>query len=585
MQRPIDYLAAVFHGNVSIWLLLLIGLITRLPFLSVSLDEVDSGNFYNALKYGYDISNFRPHAPGYPLYIFLGWLLNHVIRDYLTSLTLLSAVLGSLSVIPFYLLLKQMVDYRIAISGSLLFLANPLFWVFSETALADVPAIFFGTLSVWLMYKGVTDRNYYMVACMFTGLAVGIRQANITLVLLLLLGSIYFCLNVKRFAVKEISWGVALFTIGVAVWFFPMIVTGSDGLSEYIEVTRQQWTSVVNVSDVFNVEPPSVINIFYRIERFFLGYHFLYSWTGTDTKSAMTLVLVAPWLFGFFAFVSTCNVRYRSHLFILIWVLLSFYPILSIHFLPRYGLFYFPAMLISTIVGFHQVFLKVGDLRRCLEVALFSMLGTVLILYVIKHQHPVNTFEVTPPLTDFYVIILILLSLLTVVICRLRGRTGRKDIIKTGIEVNRFPRLGRQNIRLKCLTISLLVMVIPYGALGITQATVAHSDPSPSEKLVSLVENNYKGRDFTVCWDNQTHSLFDASDLYGISILGHDGIQDLYDSYQNGNVVLMSDRCKWIDELDVQLDVREVASFQGKSPLWVKVPSITLYESKKSFGQ
>ena len=585
MQRPINYLAAVFEGNVSIWLLLLIGLITRLPFLSVSLDEVDSGNFYNALKYGYDIANFRPHAPGYPLYIFLGWLLDYVIRDYLTSLTLLSAVLGSLSVIPFYLLLKQMVDHRIAISGSLLFLANPLFWVFSETALADVPAVFFGTLSVWLMYKGVTNRNYYMLACMFTGLAVGIRQANITFVVLLLLGSIYFCLNVKRFPIKQISLGMAFFAIGLAVWFFPMIVMGSDGLAEYIEITRQQWISVVSVSDASNVERPWIINIFYRIERFFIGYHFLYSWTGSDTKAALTLVLVAPWLFGFCAFLSTFNVRDRSHLFILFWVLLSFYPILSIHFLPRYGLLYFPAFLISALIGFHQVFLRIGDLRRRIEVGIFSMLGTVLILYVIKHQPPVNTFEVTPPLTDFYVAILVLLSLVTVVICRWRGRTTREDIIKTGIEGVWFPRIGRPNFRLRCLTIALLVMVIAYGALGIMQATVAHSDPSPSEKLVSLVENNYRGQDFTVCWDNQTHSLFDASDSYGISLLGHDGIQDLYDSYQNGYVLLMSDRCEWIDELNVQLDVREVASFHGRSPLWAKVPSITLYESKKSFGQ
>ena len=133
MERPITYLVAVFKGHVSIWLLLLIGIGTRLPFLSISLDEVDSGNFYNALKYGYDIANFRPHAPGYPLYVFLGWLFSYVTTDYLTSLTLLSAILGSLSVVPFYLLLRKMVDYWIAICGSLLFLANPLFWVFSET--------------------------------------------------------------------------------------------------------------------------------------------------------------------------------------------------------------------------------------------------------------------------------------------------------------------------------------------------------------------------------------------------------------------------------------------------------------------
>ena len=148
-----------------------------------------------------------------------------------------------------------------------------------------------------------------------------------------------------------------------------------------------------------------------------------------------------------------------------------------------------------------------------------------------------------------------------------------------------FPIVDRQIVRLRCLTVSLLVMVIPYGALGITHANVAHGNSSPSEKLVSLVETSYKGRDFTVCWDNQTHSLFDVFDTNGIRLVGRDGIQEVYDSYQNGDVVLMSDRCRWIDELGDHLTVREVATFNGRSPLWAKVPSITLYESEKNFGR
>lgn len=52
--------------------LVAVGLITRLHLLSMSLDEVDSANFYNALTYGYDITFIRPHAPGYSVYVFMG---------------------------------------------------------------------------------------------------------------------------------------------------------------------------------------------------------------------------------------------------------------------------------------------------------------------------------------------------------------------------------------------------------------------------------------------------------------------------------------------------------------------------------
>ena len=64
-------------GNPAIILLVAAGLATRLSLLSMSLDEVDAANFHNALKYGYDIDWLRPHAPGYPVYIFMGWVALH----------------------------------------------------------------------------------------------------------------------------------------------------------------------------------------------------------------------------------------------------------------------------------------------------------------------------------------------------------------------------------------------------------------------------------------------------------------------------------------------------------------------------
>ena len=580
MWVSVNYLAGVFKEHMAACILVVIGLATRLPFLSMSLDEVDSGNFYNALKYGYDIVNFRPHAPGYPLYVFLGWLLNHIVRDYLTSFTLLSAVLGSLCVVPFHLILKQIVGLKIAFCTSLLFLANPLYWAFSETALADVPAVFFATLSVWLMYKGMTARNYYMAACFVTGLAIGIRQANITFTLLLVFAGVYAYFYLKGDALKQIGLGIALFVTGIALWFLPAIFLGTGGLSEYIEATSQQWNNVVSVSDAFNLESPWVLNLFYRVERFFLAYHFLYSWTGSDTKSAVTIILVAPWLFGFLAFVSTFRIKSSSHLFIMIWVILSFYPILSIHFLPRYGLPYLPAFVIGSILGFQNIFLRERNLRRGIEVAIFSMLATIFVLYVIKHQPPVDTFEVTPPSINLYVGILLSLSVVTVLICRWRRRTGYGGTIKI-VDDTDWPSLTSQkDIRLKLFLVVLLMMVLPYGILGIGHASVAHNTASPSQKLVSLVETNYRGKDVSVCWDNQTHSLFEASDSSTISLLGRNASQDLYESYQNGSVILMSDRCQWLEELDYYLDVTEVGYFKGKSLLWDKVPFITLYEAK-----
>ena len=153
MLERFAFIARYSRTHFALWFLLGIALASRLPLLSLSLGEVDSGNFYNAIKYGYDITNFRPHAPGYPLYVFIGWSLNAVIKDPLLSLTLLSALTGSLIVIPFYFLLRDLTGPKLAFFGGLLFMVNPLQWSFSEAALADVPSAFFVMLAAWLTYR------------------------------------------------------------------------------------------------------------------------------------------------------------------------------------------------------------------------------------------------------------------------------------------------------------------------------------------------------------------------------------------------------------------------------------------------
>ena len=55
-------------------LLFVLALAIRLPLLSSSIAEVDAANFVNALTNGYNIPLMRPHPPGYPIYLFMGWL-------------------------------------------------------------------------------------------------------------------------------------------------------------------------------------------------------------------------------------------------------------------------------------------------------------------------------------------------------------------------------------------------------------------------------------------------------------------------------------------------------------------------------
>ena len=52
-----------FSRNKVVLALFALALLTRLPLMSISLDEVDAANFHNALAYGYNVPWLRPHPP------------------------------------------------------------------------------------------------------------------------------------------------------------------------------------------------------------------------------------------------------------------------------------------------------------------------------------------------------------------------------------------------------------------------------------------------------------------------------------------------------------------------------------------
>ena len=576
MLQRFAFIARYSRTHFALWSLLGIALASRLPLLSLSLGEVDSGNFYNAIKYGYDITNFRPHAPGYPLYVFIGWSLNAVIKDPLLSLTLLSALTGSLIVIPFYFLLRDLTGRRLAFFGGLLFMVNPLQWSFSEAALADVPSAFFVMLAAWLTYRGRRSNSAFLTSCLVMSLAVGVRQANVCLILLLAFPVVYRYLTIKEIPIRLVASGAALFFIVSALWFLPAVFIGTGGFAEYFWAVQNQWSNAVTASDISNLKSPWFLNLFYRLERFFLGYQLLYSWTGSDTKTAGSLLLATPWLFGFALFIAGFRARNPGHVFLALWLFTLLYPVLSIHFLPRYGLAHIPPFVIACLLGYHYLFSRLRFHPRKFEVLSIGGLGTVFLLYAVKHQLPVNSFEVNPPSIEWYVGVLVVLAGLAFFIGQRRAvgyqsryveRCGAEGWFSTSPVVSTCPGL---------LAIFLALLVIPFGLLGYDLASIAHRSVSPSQRLVTMVETTYDPSKITVCWDNQTHSLFEASES-NIVPVGLREIGELYEASEAGQALLVSDRCQWFEDLDDNIGLTEIAHFEGVSPLWSKAPSIRLY--------
>ena len=69
--------------------------------------------------------------------------------------------------------------------------------------MADATSAFFVLLAAWLAYAARRSNVAFMVACLAMSLAIGVRQANISLVVLLA-----FPLAYRYVAAKEVPWKV-----------------------------------------------------------------------------------------------------------------------------------------------------------------------------------------------------------------------------------------------------------------------------------------------------------------------------------------------------------------------------------------
>src|SRR3989344_4284237 len=157
-------------------------LIFRLAFLSPWLEDWDSVQFALAL-HDFDITKHQPHAPGYPIYILLGKLLYLFTGNDTQALVLLSSLLGSFIIVPFYLLTRLMFGKLTGLIASSLLVLTPVEWVLSETALTNIPGLFFLVLWAYLLFLWSGNRSKLIFVSYFGGLILGVRFTELPVIL------------------------------------------------------------------------------------------------------------------------------------------------------------------------------------------------------------------------------------------------------------------------------------------------------------------------------------------------------------------------------------------------------------------
>ena len=148
--------------------------------MSHYLDDWDSVNFAMALK-DFSLALGKPQPPGYPVYVALGRVVDLLFHDTTKTLTVISAVSGSLSLIPTYLIARDFFGDRTAILASVLLTLAPAHLLFSEVAMTDMVSLLFLTTTVYLLYRGMKSARYTYLASFAMGITMGIRWTDILL--------------------------------------------------------------------------------------------------------------------------------------------------------------------------------------------------------------------------------------------------------------------------------------------------------------------------------------------------------------------------------------------------------------------
>jgi hypothetical protein len=224
--------------------LVVVGILSRLPFITPIMYHWDAINFTLALRQ-FNIALHQPQPPGYILYVLLGRLVYALVGDPNRALTGISVAAGVIATLATYWLAKRMFDARVGAAASLLVLSGPLIWFYSEIAkpnIVDAPVVALAALCLWEVLQG--DDRYILPSAIVLGLAGGLRQQ--TLVFLAPLA--VFAFHKKRFS--QMLLGGAVTSLIFLASFIPMVVL-SGGLAKYTAAVSNLESTFFTQTSIF----------------------------------------------------------------------------------------------------------------------------------------------------------------------------------------------------------------------------------------------------------------------------------------------------------------------------------------------
>ena len=185
-----------------------------------ALDEIDAVQFAMGVR-SFDLWHHQPHPPGYPLFIFLGWLGTKLFQiGPESSLYCASALGGGLFIAAWFSIIRIQFSERLAWWVATCLLITPVVWMTATKAVTDMLAAGFmsAELLAAVCFLEQKKRGLIVWTALMGAAAAGIRPQLFPVVAVIL------AIPLKKASVSGKTWffAYAVLIAGCLVWLLPM---------------------------------------------------------------------------------------------------------------------------------------------------------------------------------------------------------------------------------------------------------------------------------------------------------------------------------------------------------------------------
>ena len=226
-MKTLKPFSAVYLLNLkSFYLFLFISCLGTRILTSIDyLEDIDSMRFALSL-FDYNISELRPHFPGYPIFCFFA----KIIYSLIGSVQLTFSVIGGIStfiIIIYSNLIFEMIIKKRSLFLSALIFINPFLWNLGNRYMSDLLGLSFLIMSTYYLLSGfnLKQKEKLLFGILLIGFSTGIRISFLPFLLPLFLYITYYS--------PKISFlnAIGVLTIGISIWLIPLsLTTGLDNL-------------------------------------------------------------------------------------------------------------------------------------------------------------------------------------------------------------------------------------------------------------------------------------------------------------------------------------------------------------------